>query len=587
MMTLAEFLRNIKEQIQGELADPGAVHSFEENVFTDIVSKHLADIGMTYDPRVCHYAARISNADVKISAYSISDDGEELDLFVTIYSGAEDLEKIADSDTERAASSCLRFLAKCAEGTLATTMDQSNDAFLLALTIQEGFSKILEVKIFILTDRIAKSKSFKAKEISGKTIKLEVMDIERLWRHWSEGKPRDELVVNFLELINHGLPCIYVPSETAEYDYALTVLPGEILRYLYEKFGPRLLEANVRSFLSTTGKVNRGIRDTIRADPEKFLAFNNGIVVVADEAHIDKGTDGGPKLNWLKGMQIVNGGQTTASIYFTRKRYAEADLRLVSVPTKIIILHKSNPEAEEKLISDISRFANSQNSVKQSDLHANHPFHIAIERLSSSCYCPDGVGRWFYERAAGSYSTLLAREGSTPARLRQLRLSIPTNRKISKTDLAKYLNCWGQRPDLVSLGSQKNFDDFMRGLSATTEDNSFAPPKIDDWKRIVAKAILFKEGQKIVRNLVPAFQANVNAYTIALISLRAPKSIDFEDIWLKQAVNDVVRRQIHIWAAEVNKVLQASANGRMLSEWAKRPECWESVKAHLFSKPIL
>ena len=282
------------------------------------------------------------------------------------------------------------------------------------------------------------------------------MDIERLHRHWSAGTPRDELIVNFEQVSGRPLPCVYVPGESHEYDYALTVIPGETLRFIYDKFGARLLEANVRSFLSATGKVNKGIRETLKSEPERFMAYNNGIVIVADEAGWSHAVDGGAGLLWLKGMQIVNGGQTTASIYFTKKKEPQLDLRLVRVPAKIIVMKSKDPVAEEALISDISRYANSQNSVKQSDLSANKPFHIEMEKLALSTYCPDGIGRWFYERAAGSYNTMLARDGGTPAQLRKLREAIPPARKITKTDLAKYLNAWDQRPDLVSLGSQKN-----------------------------------------------------------------------------------------------------------------------------------
>jgi len=140
---------------------------------------------------------------------------------------------------------------------------------------------------------------------------------------------------------------------------------------VYEKYGGRLLEANVRSFLSATVKVNKGIRDTLQDSPERFMAYNNGIVVVADEVHLGKTGDGGPGILWMKGMQIVNGGQTTASIYFSKKKNPQIDLSRVRVPAKIIALRSQDSIAEEALISDISRFANSQTSVKLSDLSAN------------------------------------------------------------------------------------------------------------------------------------------------------------------------------------------------------------------------
>jgi hypothetical protein len=421
--------------------------------------------------------------------------------------------------------------------------------------------------------------------VSGKTVKLEVMDIERLHRHWSEGKPRDELVVNFEEVSGGALPCVYVPGEAADYDCAMTVIPGEALRFVYEKYGARLLEANVRSFLSATAKVNKGIRDTLRDTPERFMAYNNGIVIVADEVHLGKTGDGGPGILWLKGMQIVNGGQTTASIYFTKKKSPEIDIRRVRVPAKIIVLRLQNSIDEEGLISDISRYANSQSSVKFSDLSANKPFHVKIENLALSTYCPDGIGRWFYERAAGSYNTMLLREGTTPARLRQLREAIPTSRKITKTDLAKYLNAWAQRPDSVSFGAQKNFERFMADL--TTNDGETPPPLPDvpAYKLMIAKAILFKRTHTLVRPMFQQAQANVTAYAVSLLANRLGGRLDLDKIWLRQDISAELKTQIQTWAAEVNKVLHDSAGDRMISEWAKKPECWDAVRRAAYTEP--
>lgn len=583
MMTLDEFLVDIHGRVRADLADPGGTQPFEESAFTDIVMQHMADIGMTSDPEVCHYSARVSRKEVKISGYAASEDGEELDLFVTLYSGVDTVQTVPQGDTERAAEVCLQFVKTCAEGKLATTMDESNDAYMLALMIQEGYAAIQEIRVFVLTDRVAKAKNFKPRDVAGKTIKLEVMDIERLHRHWSEGKPRDELAVNFHEITGHALPCVYVPGEATDYDYALTVIPGEVLRHIYEKYGARLLEANVRSFLNATGKVNRGIRDTLRGDPEKFMAFNNGIVVVADEAHITGSADGGTRLIWLKGMQIVNGGQTTASLYFTAKKYPEVDLRKVRVPAKVIVLHQADEATEEALIANISRYANSQNAVKQSDLYANKPYHVEFERLSNSIYCPDGVGRWFYERAAGSYNTMLAREGTTPAKLAALKSAIPPSRKITKTDLAKYLGTWNQMPHDVSFGSQKNFERFMESLAKAGPDLPL--PDATEFKRTVAKAIIYKTAQKIIRPRFPAFQANITTYTVSILANRLGARIDLDRIWQQQGLSTKLEQQIATWSDEVGRVLNETAAGRMVSEWAKKPDCWQAVSRSHFSSP--
>jgi hypothetical protein len=542
----------------------------------------MADIGMTFDPQPCHYAAKMQNAVVKLSGFAISDDADQLDLFVSLYSGTEDLEPIPDAETKNAAEQCLRFLTKCVEGRLASTMDRADDAYPLALTIQDSYSKLDQIRIYVLTDRQAKSKNFKTRDIREKSVKLEVMDVERLHRHWSAGTPRDELVVNFQELTGVALPSVYVPAESEEYDYALTAIPGEALRFVYDKYGQRLLEANVRSFLSSLGKVNKGIRDTLKSSPERFMAYNNGIVIVADEAGWGPSPDGGSGLVWLKGMQIVNGGQTTASIYFTKKKDSTVDLRRVRVPAKIIVLKSRDPATEEALIADISKYANSQNSVKQSDLSANKPFHIEVEKLALQTYCPDGVGRWFYERAAGSYNTMLARDGTTPARLRKLRESMPAGRKITKTDLAKYLNTWDQKPSVVSLGSQKNFQAFM-DMQVAVDGTAPPLPSAADYKVMIAKAILYKKAQGLARPMLKAYQANVVTYTVALLSLRTEKQIDFNQIWNRQDISTAMRTQLQVWLPEVDAALARIAGGKMVSEFAKKPECWEFVKAATYS----
>ena len=589
-MELSDFLRQTQQEVRSEideqLSSLGSAYPYPESVFSEIVMQHMSEIGMTFEPVVCHYTAKVGNANLRLSGYAVSDEADQIDLFVSLYDGVDEIKPIPDTETKTAAEQCLRFLAKCADGSLLSTIDKSNDAYALALNIKECYPSLDQIRVYVLTDRQAKAKNFKPREINGKTIKLEVMDIERLHRHWSEGKPRDELVVNFEEVSGGALPCVYVPGEADGYDYAMTVIPGEALRFIYEKYGARLLEANVRSFLSVTGKVNKGIRDTLKNEPERFMAYNNGIVLIADEVNLGRTKDGSVGILWLKGMQIVNGGQTTASLYFTQKKNPEVDLARVRVPAKVIILKSKNAENEEALIADISKFANSQNSVKLSDLSANKPFHVEIEKLALSTYCPDGIGRWFYERAAGSYNVMLAREGTTPAKLRQIKESIPPSRKITKTDLAKYLNAWGELPHLVSLGSQKNFDKFMGQFNNQDGQPAIFVPDIAFYKQLVAKAILFKAVQKLVRPMFPAFQANITTYTISLIAYRIGGSIDLEKIWLQQDISSQLKQQVRAWAVDVDRILHQSAAGRMVSEWAKKSECWDAVRDGRYSSPM-
>jgi hypothetical protein len=582
-MELSDFLRETQAEVRAQMAE-GSL--FAEIVFSEIVMQHMAEIGMTFEPVACHFQGKIGNANLRLSGYAISDEADQLDLFVSLYNGVNELAAIPDSETQMAVEQCIRFLGLCAEGKIASKLDPSSDVHSLALTLHAIYDGLEQVRVFVLTDRVAKAKSFKTREISGKSVRLEVMDIERLHRHWSEGKPRDELVIDFTTVSGMPLPCVFVPGEVDDYDYALTAIPGEALRFIYEKFGARLLEANVRSFLSVKRLgVNAGIQNTLRNAPGRFMAYNNGIVLVADEVRLAKTADGSTGIAWIKGMQIVNGGQTTASLYFAKKKFPETDLSRVRVPAKIIVMREQDPAKEEALVSDISRFANSQNAVRQSDLSANKPFHIEIERLSLSTFCPDGVGRWFYERAAGSYNTLLTREGSTPAKLKALKEAIPPSRKITKTDLAKYINSWDMKPDIVSLGSQKNFERFMSTMTVPEGESPLPLPDVFSYKNMVAKAILFKATQKLVRPMFQAFQANVATYVISVIAAKIGDRVDFDRIWDRQSVSQEMLSLISTWAKEVNELLHRTATGRMVSEWAKKAECRTAVLDATYSQP--
>jgi len=581
-MNLPEFLSETQAAVRSQMRD-GAL--YEELVFSSIVMEHMSEIGMTFEPVECHFEGKVGNANLRLSGYSLSEESDQLDLFVSLYANVDVPTPVPDADTQKAVEQCLRFLQLCAEGKMAPKLDPSSDVRSLAETLQAIYDDLEQIRVYVITDRVAKSKSFKTRDIGGKAVRLEVMDIERLHRHWSEGKPRDELIVDFVEVSGVPLPCVFVPGENDDYDYALTAIPAEALRLLYEKFGARLLEANVRSFLSVKGKgVNAGIQNTLRSAPERFMAYNNGIVIVADEMRLGKSDEGASGIAWLKGLQIVNGGQTTASIYFTKKKYPDIDLSRVRVPAKIIVMRAQDSAKEEALVSDISRFANSQNAVRQSDLSANKPFHVEIEKLSRSVYCPDGVGQWFYERAAGSYNTLLVREGTTPSKLKALKDAIPTARRVTKTDLAKYITAWDRKPDIVSLGSQKNFDKFMAGL--TPLDGMEAPlPTVADFKAMIAKTKIYRDAQKLLRPMFTAFQANVTAYTVSLLAQQLGDRIDLDRIWAKQAVSPELLAQIAVWAKEVNDVLHSSSGGKMVSEWAKRPECKEAVMGASYSSP--
>lgn len=597
-MELDEFLRetqrSIREELEKELA-PGEMPVPPEEVFTEQVMEHMAEVGITFEPEVCHYAAMIpgrGKGKVKVSGYAIhrSGDGESeperLDLFVSLYKGDVELVNVPDTEVGKAAKEGLQFLRLSARGDLLKALDQTSPIYPLVSEMQRVFEHIDNIRIFVITDGVVKTRNYAPQDVEGKQVYLEVMDIQRLFNHLQQGRPRDEILVNFQSICGAPLPCVWVPgSDTEEYDYAMTAMPGEALRYLYEKYGPRILEANVRSFLGVSSRgVNKGIRDTLRDTPQRFMAYNNGVVVVADEARLARTEDGSIGLLGLQGLQIVNGGQTTASIFFAKKKHPQIDLSSVRVPAKIIVLRDEGADDEE-LIANISRFANSQNVVRQSDLSANKPFHREVEKLSTQIYCPDGIGRWFYERSTGSYKVMLEKDASTTAQRRRLQTIVPPARKITKPDLARFLNTWDQNPHESTLGAQKNFQIFMQKLTEREDKGENVIPDRDGYKDMIAKAIIFKSAHKGIRSHFKANQIVITNYTVSLLSNKLGERLNLGKIWEEQAISLQLYQQVLQWAEEVALNLENGAAGRMISEWAKKLECWWLIRDATYTPP--
>lgn len=96
---------------------------------------------------------------------------------------------------------------------------------------------------------------------------------------------RETIEIDFQEKYNLTVPCIE-NSASEKYSVYLAIISGELLAALYDEYRDRLLEKNVRSFLQVKGAVNKGIRDTLRDEPEMFLAYNNGISVTAEGVEI-------------------------------------------------------------------------------------------------------------------------------------------------------------------------------------------------------------------------------------------------------------------------------------------------------------
>ena len=591
-MSLEDFHRNFRSDLQTTIAErveagEGPFPS-EELVFAEKVMEHVADTGICEEPTVCHWNGKVGNAKLRITGYALSPDETALDLFVTHYFGTDELKELGEADAKATAKEGVRFLLGAASGRLDAKIDPTHPVRDLVATIRSRWNDIDRLRVFVITDGRTKTKRFSNQEAHGRMVAAEAMDMERLFRH-TEGKPRDELALSLVQSIGRPLPCVHVPDPDADYEYALTAIPGQLIRDLYLRFGTRLLEANVRTFLGAKRAVNKGIAETLRKEPEHFLAFNNGLVLVCDEAAFERTEDGILGISFLKGVQIVNGGQTTSSIYFASRDNRTIDLSHVMVPAKIIILKGTQDEARERLISNVSRYANSQNAVKMSDLSANRPFHVQLEKLANDIWCPDGATRWFYERAAGAYNVMLLREGTTPARRRKLQEMIGPRRKLTKNDVAKYHEAWRGIPNNVALGGEKNFAALMTALDDNPE---IVPNPLDArWYRtMIAKIILFKAIESMIKTKESKHTfrqgyVNIATYVVAVVSNKLGNRLDLEQIWIRQGISGGLRHLLWEWAVVVNSEFNRIAPGQQFSEVAKRADTWSKIRVAEFPAP--
>jgi hypothetical protein len=563
----------IRDRASGGLESEGSA-DFKENVFVEYILEHLGEMGIVENPEVCHFQRKTPKGLLRVNGFAVNDDCDTLDLFVSIFEDVQQPTNVSKETISKTAKEAVRFFDLARKG-LHHQMETASDAFGMVSRIYEAASGLTRIRIFVLTDGMSRVRDLRGARVKGLPVlvEVEIWDAVRLFRSMQRGLPRDAIEIDFERMFGAAIPCLAMPRATQDYISYLAILPAEILYRIYDEYGPRLLEFNVRSFLQAKGKVNRGIRDTLRQEPDRFMAYNNGISATADSLQVIRNGDGQTAIASIKGLQIVNGGQTTASLHRAKKN-DKADISDVFVPAKITEVLK--PEKLEEMVPKISLYANSQNKIDVADFSANHLFHIEIERLSTTIWCPGEQGRWFYERARGQYQVAKSREATTPANKRKFDERTPASRKFTKTDLAKFENSWHQLPHVVSRGAQKNFLAFT--LDVQKPGNDWKPD--EDWYReLISKAILFRQTTRIVKQeKFPAYKANIVTYLIACIAFKTGSRLNLRHIWDNQKISQDLERLIRSWSHIVSDAITTSANGRNVTEWCKREECWEAIR---------
>lgn len=569
---LLRFAEELNRAVEDGVSDDSPV---PEHVFTGLVLERLEEAGHLENTFALYQDGRIKNAAYRIDGYAFDEDRQSLDLFTTLHEGSAPPERLATADVNKAFERALRFATACVNGLAAQLEPSNTDASDLARLIETQREKLTGIRIILLTDGTVGSVPAGA-DLHGTPIQHEVYDIVRLQRVLGDGETRADIAVDLVALTGAPVPCLHVPSQDGEYDAYLAVLPGQTLSAVYERYGVRLLELNVRAFLGLQGRksVNAELRRTIVEQPSMFLAYNNGLVATVDELDVTTDAGGMSTITALRGLQIVNGGQTTASLHRARRKES-LNLERVAVPLKII---KVGGADLAEMVSSISRAANRQNTVQLADFSANDPFHQEIETLANNTWLDDGKGRWFYERARGSYTAAEQKASYRKTEQSTFRTQTPKNRRLSKLDVARYFNAWNGLPHRVCLGGQKNFQHFMQAM----KDERTSALDAAAFKRLIAIAILYRATEKKIRSMkFPAYGAQIAAYIVSGLSHRTGGRLDFAKIWSRQAISAELEQLIETWAPAMDDIMRASAGQRNPSEWYKKEDCWKDLQAKL------
>lgn len=581
---LEEFARSLNEDVR-EKAIEGLPYPTEAECFAAAVLEMFEEAGVMEDSEVCVRGGRLGRAAWEIAGWAFppsdDEDQSQLAILAILFNDDPNLPPLTAEDLRRRFELVLNFVRAMVEGR-ADDLEPAADAAALGRIIHQRKKQLRRIVVHLATDGLTQRlKEIESDFVGSIEVACSIWDIERLSR-LSDPK-QEEIDIDVAQVLDgHGLPCLRVPEEDPHYDAYLCVVPGTLLCQAYEQYGQRLLELNVRAFLSATGKVNKGIRETIRTLPERFFPYNNGLSLTARHVELTRNAAGQDEITRIVGLQIVNGGQTTASIHRAWKLDgAGAEVCRVFVQAKLtVITTEENDDAGfVELVRSISKYANSQNAVKGDDLEANQPWHVAFEKLSRSVWTPDAQSRWYYERSRGSYATSKAQASTTTAKRREFEHRWPRAQMVTKTDLAKCWNAWGQQPDMVSRGGQKNFKQFMQTL-----DSQVGRPELDEreYKRAIGKVIFFRAVTRLVneqKDRIPAYRANVVAYLVAYFSFRMTGSFDFDRVWEKQAVPEAVKDVIRSWAVPIYDCIVSTAGSRNVTEWCKHPECWSAVRS--------
>jgi len=571
VITIQEFHQDFLQSILSDADSRGLMkpQAFFENVCEVLTS--TGDLTSNYT------AAEYTKKGLEVYGYDYDEERKILTLLAHHFFQDEELQTLSKSQIDIKFKKLKAFYTKCTEG-FYQSMEEAFESYSMAYNIFEyqNNNKINKVKLIILSDGKATRNLLEIPNESIDEVEVEyrVIDIEYLYKiYMSENSGGDfEIDVN--------IPCLVIDSMSDEYESYMTYLNGNKLVEIYEKYGQKLFEQNVRTFLQFRGNVNKGLKNTIEFSPKMFFAYNNGLTATASKVEVDKNSN----ITKIINFQIVNGGQTTSAIY-AAKRNSKLDVSDIFVQMKLSVVRDT--EKQNDFVSKVSEYANTQNKINKSDFFSNSPFHKDFKNYSKRIWVAATGGsqkrtHWFYERVRGEY--LNEQAYLKPSEKRQFQIENPKEQLLDKTFLSKSENVWRQKPDIVSKGAQYSFSEFADTITDQLEKDSLAITE-NYYRDSISRVILFRTVERIISKADwynGGYRAQAVAYTISYLSYiikKQKKYLNFNLIWDSQCVPDalitILEDIAEIIYNEINNPPEGNAN---VGQWCKKSACWESVK---------
>ena len=634
-MDYQEYKHDFLESLRNDSAISGAE---TEDEFLNRTLEILSDFNEIEDP------VRIGMGDkprknkslMRIDGYSFDEVDRSLILLISDFQDSYNTDNLTETRVDELYWRLYNFLDETCNGDINEYFDASDDILKVARLIRRRINAVgddpemlLKIKFFIITNKelstklldknllettIRKkkgrskttktTKKIKKADFNGKPLEINLWHPERFFE-MENSNNNDPIVIDiendFPDLGVKGIPCIKGNiGEDLGYEAYIAIIPGKLLASIYIEHGSKVLEGNVRAFLGTNGSksVNSGIKKTINTDPTKFFTYNNGIATTAADVEIVE-TNGETLITRMVDLQIINGGQTTASLAEAVLKRTNIDLDGIFVPMKLTVIEDRETEDEEgirfydRMVQDIAKFANSQNKVTAADLFSNDPFHIWMEKMSKKHLAPPSLYAiptgWYYERSRKKYLQEQIKLRGEDAK--RFTLKFPKKQIINKEQLAMYLTAIDLKPHIVSKGKNWTMKEFGTKIGMDYRSNKALFNEFY-FKKCICAAIIFRSVDHYLESNKDSakkptgfwyksggYKGNIVPYTIAKILSSIPKgyTLNWDYIWQKQALSPAFMREVEKVTKITNDFI-CDSHGVIVTEYCKRASTWEEYR---------